>query len=175
MKEQVNQNRPAKKTIGKLKLSSFDAILDEMQETFDSIARRAYELFESNGRQFGRDLDDWFRAEKELLHPVTIEVREADGVVRVKAEVPGFDAKDLEISVEPTRLTISGKRQWTGQEKKENIVYSECRSNQLFRALHLPAEVDAEKAKATLRQGILELNLPKRTPSKRVRIEPNAA
>lgn len=174
VKEHAARFQPAKKGIGSIKASSFDAIFDEMRETFDSIARRAYELFESDGRQSGRELENWVRAEHEFLHPMNVEVREADGSLRVRAEVPGFDSKDLEISVEPTRLTIAGKREWTEKEKKENVVYSECRSNQLFRSVSLPAEVDAEKATATLRQGILELSLPKATASKKVKIEPKA-
>lgn len=170
-KAQGSQIQPTRKGSGPIRKASFDALFNEMRETFDSIARRAYELFESNGRQPGRDFDDWVRAESKFLHPVHIEVREANGSVRVRAEVPGFEAKDLEISIEPTRLTIAGKREWSGEEKKGNVVYSECQANQLFRSLSLPVEVDAEKARATLKQGVLDLVLPKAAPSRKIKVE----
>ena len=175
MGEQGSQLQPMKKEIGPTRTSSFEAMFDEMRQTFDTIAQRDFELFDPNGRQPGRDLDDWLRAESEFLHPVNLEVGESESAVRVRAEVPGFDAKDLEISLEPSRLTISGKREWTSEEKKKDVVYSDCRSNQLFRSLDLPAEVNAEKATATLKQGVLELILPKAIPSKKVKIEPESA
>ncbi|MGH9432194.1 MAG: DUF2934 domain-containing protein, partial [Terriglobia bacterium] len=90
---------------------------ERFQRLYDSIARRAFEIFESNGRSFGNDLQDWFQAESELLHPVHIEMTESDEGFNVRAEVPGFSPKELEISVEPRRLTITGKRE-TKEERR---------------------------------------------------------
>jgi HSP20 family protein len=172
VKEQGTQLQPAKNKIGPFKLTSFGEIVDDMRETFDSIARRAYEIFESNGHESGLDLDNWFRAERELLHPLNLEVREAHGSIRVQAEVPGFEAKDLEISLEPSQLIIAGKRDSKTNEEKRKILYSECRSDRVFRRIDLPCEVNAEKATGTLKDGILELDLPKTTVPKKVKIEP---
>ena len=174
MTEQATQ-LPAKKEIGPIRASSFDAIFDNMRQTFDSIARRAYELFESDGCQPGHDLENWFRAESEFIHPTHVEIREANGMVQVRAEVPGFDAKDIEVSIEPTRLTIAAKRETTEQEQRGSILYSECHSNQMFRSVSLPVEVNAEKASATLKQGVLELDMPKAVPAKKVKVQTGAA
>ena len=173
MKEQATELR--KRELGPLRLRNMDEIFRDMEESFDSIARRAYEIFEANGRQLGRDLENWFHAERELLHPVDVEVRESDDMLTLKAEVPGFEAKDLEISVEPNRLTLAGKREWTKEEEKEKVVYSERRRNQLFRCLDLPTEIIPERATATLKDGILELKMPKSTTAKKIRIEAKAA
>ena len=175
MKEQGSQLKPMKRTIGQLRLADMDEIFRDMRETFDSIARRAYEIFEANGRQFGRDMEDWFRAENELLHPVHLEMRESDKELTAKAEVPGFESKDIEISVEPGRLTIAGKREWSKEEKEQKLLYTERRSNQFFRCVNLPAEVDPEKASATLKDGVLELKMPKTTTARKIRIEAKAA
>lgn len=175
MKEPGTQLRAVKKGTGQIKSTSFAAISDGMRDTFESIARRAYEIFESNGRQPGRDADNWFRAESEFLHSMNLEVREANGSLRVRAEVPGFDAKELEISVEPTRLTIAGKRESTEEEKKDNVVYSECRGHRLFRSVTLPVEVNAEKTTATLSKGVLELKLPKAGGSRKARFAAKSA
>lgn len=148
---------------------------DRFEELYDSIRRRAYEIFEGNGRVFGRDLANWFQAETELLHPLHVDVAESGDAVTVKAEVPGFTEKDLEINVDPRRLTISGKRESKEESKTKKTVYSEWRSNQILRVLDLPAEVASEKAKATLKNGILEVEMPKAAPAKKVRIEPKAA
>jgi HSP20 family molecular chaperone IbpA len=84
-------------------------VFERIQQFYDSTARRAFEIFENNGRWLGRDLEDWFRAESELLHPIHLEMAESDDNLMVRAEVPGFSTKELEISIEPRRLTILGK------------------------------------------------------------------
>lgn len=175
MREESTPLQPFRKELGPLKLMTFNEIVEDMQGTFDAIARRAYEIFEGSGRQPGHEMEDWFRAENELLHPVTLELRESDNAVIVRAEVPGFEAKDLEIGVEGTQLTIAGKRETSKEEEKEKVLYSERRSNQLYRSIELPAGVDSEKATATLKGGVLELTMPKSAPTKKIRVEPKAA
>ena len=146
-----------------LRLVSSNRILDRMKETIDAVARRAFEIFETNGRRFGRDLDDWIRAERELLHPLYVEVSETDDVFTVEVEVPGFTEKDIEISLEPRRLTVSGTRETTEKRKKGTTVYSERASNRIFRVVGLPAEVDTASTaiKAMYDKGILTITLPK--------------
>lgn len=150
-------------------------LFDKMGDIFPSIARRAYELFESNGRIFGHDLDNWLRAEAEILEPVHVEISESDEALKVHAQVPGFTEKELEVKVTPRHLTIAGKRETTKEEKTEKKVYSEFRSNQVFRMVHLPAEVDRDKVKAELKNGVLEIELIKTAPAKVVKIETKAA
>ena len=93
-------------------------LVTQFDRVYDSIARRAFELFELNGRWLGRDWDDWFRAEAEILHPLPLELKETDGDFTVRAEVPGFAEKELEISLEPRSLKIAGKRETKEEEKK---------------------------------------------------------
>jgi HSP20 family protein len=90
-----------------------------------------------------------------------VNVAEADRTVTVDAEVPGFEAKDLEITLEPQRLIISGKRETKEEKQTGKSVYREQCSNEIFRAVSLPAEVDASKATATLKNGMLEVQVPK--------------
>ncbi len=142
---------------------------------FDAISRRAYEFFEGKGRLFGRELEDWFQAEREFLHPVHIHVTESGDALEVKAEVPGFSEKELEINIEPRRLVISGKRETKKEEKRGKTVYSETCADQIMRVIDLPANVETEKVTATLKNGVLELNLPKSAKARSVRIEPKAA
>jgi len=150
-------------------------VLERANSIFNAISRRAYELFEGNGRLFGRELEDWFQAERELLHPVHVHVSESGDAIEVKAEVPGFTEKELEINVEPRRLVISGKRETKKEEKKGKTLYSEFCANQIMRMIDLPADVETEKVTATLKNGVLDLNLPKSAKSRTVRVEPKAA
>ena len=163
----AKESIPVKQTGGDL-LTQFDRI-------YDSISRRAFELFEGNGRWFGRDLDDWFRAESEILHPLHMELKETDGDFTVRAEVPGFTEKDLEVSLEPRSLKIAGKRETKEEEKKGKMIRSELCSGQILRTIDLPADVDTSKATANLKNGVLTIDLPKAAHAKAVRIEPKAS
>ena len=158
-----------------LRLVPASDLIDRMEKMYDQIARRAFEIFESNGRLFGRDLENWFKAETELLHPVHVDVSESEKDLSVRAEVPGFAANELEINVEGNRLTISGKRETKKERKEKKTVYEERCSDQLLRVVTLPAAVDASKADATLKDGVLELKLPKAMPAKKIAIEAKAS
>jgi HSP20 family protein len=153
----------------------YTSLFDQMDETFNALARRAYEIFDGNGRVFGRDLDNWFQAERELLHPVSLNITETDEAFRVKAEVPGFTEKEIEVAVEADRVTITGQRESSKEEKKGKTVCAECRSDQILRIVNLPSEIDADKVTATLKNGMLELTLPKVAKAQPLRIRPKAA
>jgi HSP20 family molecular chaperone IbpA len=143
---------------------------ERIRDTFDAIARRAFEIFERNGGPAGRDWENWFQAESELFHPTHVEVAEADDVLTLKAEVPGFSEKDLQVSLEPRRVTITGKRE-TREAKKQRTLYTRQCSNEIFRVIDLPKEVDltARGIKASYGQGVLTITLPEAESAKRRR------
>ena len=149
-------------------------VFERFNQIYNSIARRAFEIFEGNGRSFGHELDDWFKAESELLHPVHVRMAESDDALTLEAEVPGFETKDLQINLEPRRLTISGKKETKEEQKKRKAVYQEQCSNEILRVIDLPAAVDASKAAATLKNGMLELQMPKSAVAKPTRVEVKA-
>jgi HSP20 family protein len=147
--------------------------LDRMKAMYDLVARRAFELFEGRGRVDGYDLEDWFRAESELLHPAHVDVAESDEALTLQAEVPGFSAKELEVSVEPRRVTISGKREAEEERKTRKTIYTESCADRILRVVDLPSDVDTAKVTATLRNGILELAMPKAAPVRPIKVEPH--
>jgi HSP20 family protein len=158
------------------KVTEFQKIFDRMREMHDMISHRAFELFEKGGRSLGRDLDNWFKAESELLHPVNISIDETEEGLKVEAEVPGFKADELEVSVEPRRLTITGKRETEKEEKKKGkTVYSERSAEKILRVVELPVEVNTEAVEAVLKDGVLEFTMPKAAPAKKIAIEKQAA
>lgn len=151
---------------------TLDSLFKQMLEWSDQIARRAYEFFAASGFTNGHDREDWFRAEQELLKPVAVEVKDVKEEFVVKAEVPGFEAKDLKIRLNGSHLVIEGKHE-TSQEKKEKegeIIYSEHKSEQICRMVQLPAAVIADKAQAELKNGVLELKLPKAEKPKEIKV-----
>jgi len=80
------------------------------------------------------------------------------------------------VSLEPHRLTISGRRDSNKQsEKKGQVIYSEQCSSELLRIIDLPSEIDAAKTTATLKDGILQLDMPKGAQAIGTRVEVRAA
>ncbi len=150
-------------------------LIGDLNELNDSVARRAFEIFESNGRLTGRDLADWFQAEGEFLHPLHLEISESPGTVTVRADVPGFKETDLKIKAEPHRVTISGKREAKKESKAGKAIYSEACSDQIFRQVDLPAAVNVKKLKTTVKDGVLELEMAKAAPDKHGESGPKAA
>ena len=146
-----------------------------LADTQDRIARRAYELFASSGFTDGHDIEDWLFAESEVFGKMPVELSQTEKELTVSAGLPGFTEKDIEIRVEPRRLFITGKREEKSEDKKKGqTVYSE-RSNEVFRTIDLPVEVDPDKVKATLSKGELEITLPKKEIGKKVVVEQKIA
>lgn len=140
-------------------------LIGRMEDLTRSIAKRAYEFFEARGRQFGNELEDWFRAESEFLRRVPVTMKEGEAQINVQAEVPGFKADEIKISAEPERLIIEGSSVQTTEEKSneepEKVLFSERRANKFCRTFTLPAEIDPTKVTANLKNGVLEITLPK--------------
>jgi HSP20 family molecular chaperone IbpA len=133
----------------------------EAKQMFDLIARRAYEIFESNGRVKGRDLDHWLEAEAELFEPTPINMKESRDRVTVMADVRGFTPKELEVDLEPKRVTIIGKHQSQADRTTAMGSASETRSTRLLRSLQLPVEIDTRQATVRIIRGVLELDVRK--------------
>lgn len=81
--------------------------------------------------------------------------------ILVKAELPGVDKKDVKISLSENTLTIRGERKEEKETKKEDYYCCERAFGSYSRTIALPVEIDKSKAKASYKNGILEIILPK--------------
>ncbi|MEN6637319.1 MAG: Hsp20/alpha crystallin family protein [Clostridiaceae bacterium] len=126
--------------------------------------------------------DRWMparREEERQMMPETfltgpaVDVVEDDKMVRVTAEMPGLNDKDFNVEIEGDRLILSGEKKHDREEKKENYYYSECSYGSFSRVIPLPCEVDADKANATYKNGMLEVELPKKEGAKSKRVNVN--
>ncbi len=100
-----------------------------------------------------------------------VDVIERDDEVVVKAELPGVDKKDLDVSVTENSVTIKGTTRHEEKEEKGDYYRCEISRGAYARTVPLPSYVDADKAKASFKDGVLELKLPKVEKSKRRSIE----
>jgi HSP20 family molecular chaperone IbpA len=146
--------------------------IERFDQIYDSIAKRAFEIFNDNGGWFGNELSDWLQAESEILHPIHLEIVETEEALNVRAEVPGFTPRELNIQVEGNRLTIAGKHESREETTRGRTIYSERCAKEILRSVDLPSAVDPARVNAQLMNGILNIELPKSPNAKTVPVEP---
>ena len=108
----------------------------------------------------------WPAAGTEMTTPAVDLYEEKDDIV-VKAELPGMEKDNIEVSLSGNRLTIKGEKKQEEEVKKEGYYRTERSYGSFLRTLELPTEVQTDKIKATFKNGILEIHLPKTEEAKK--------
>jgi len=100
----------------------------------------------------------------ETLAP-RVDIRDNGGALVITADMPGIPRENIDISVDRNMVEISGEAEHSEAEKKEGYMRQERSYQRFYRALPLPDEVVADKAEACVKDGVLEITLPKKTPT----------
>ncbi|MGD8975159.1 MAG: Hsp20/alpha crystallin family protein [Desulfobacterales bacterium] len=101
------------------------------------------------------------------------DITETEDRVFVKAELPGIEEKDIDLSICGNVLTIRGEKKHLKEEKDENHYLGDRYYGSFRRTFQLPADIDPDRAEATYRKGILKISVPRVEEAKRKRIEIN--
>ncbi|RMD69209.1 MAG: Hsp20/alpha crystallin family protein [Gammaproteobacteria bacterium] len=137
------------------------APLEEMEQMME----RMMESFFPRG--FLRPLRAELPALPEVRVP-KVDIIDRENEVIVRAEMPGVNKEDVEVTVSDNVVTIRGKTKKEEEEEKEGEYYrKEISYGEFVRSVALPVEVEGDKAKAKLKEGILEVVLPKAETAKR--------
>jgi HSP20 family protein len=134
-----------------------DTILDEIDQLHKAISQRAYDFFRDGSPS--NALDNWLKAENELITRPPVSLTQKDGLFEVVAAVPGVDMKDLVVEVTPEELLIKGQTSHETTSDKGKVHISEIRNGQLFRSLHFPEAIDTSTARAEYKDGMLRLTM----------------
>ena len=137
------------------------SIADFMQRDFDRLAGRRLRRFDGE-----TTVADWT--------PAVDIVEDKDGFV-LRADLPGVDRDDIEVSMDDGVLTISGERRAEERSEFEGIQRFERVSGRFQRRFSLPDSADADSIKARSVNGILEISIPKRPEVQARRITVEAA
>ena len=92
----------------------------------------------------------------------SFEIRETDNAYIFKADLPGVEDEDLEISISGNRLTVSGKREAESQKENDRFYAYERSYGSFSRSFTLPEQVESERISASLDNGVLTITVPKR-------------
>lgn len=141
--------------------------LDEMESMFERLFPHGWTRPFDFGHPFWKELPAPF---SHRLAP-RVDVINREREIMVRAQLPGVEKKDLDVSISDNTLTIRGHTSHEEQEEKGDYYRRECSSGSFTRTFVLPNEVDGDKAKATFENGILELTIPKSRESKQHKIQ----
>jgi HSP20 family protein len=133
----------------------FDRMRKEMDRLWDS-------FFEGGLRRRSEGGGEWLPS---------LDVSETKNELVVKAEVPGMDPKDIDISLSDGMLTIKGEKKQEKEEKEADYHLLERSYGAFTRSVQLPKEVQSEKINASYKNGILKITLPKSEEAKKKEIK----
>lgn len=141
-----------------------------VRSPFRELARLEREMAEMFGR-----VPQWPWGEPERGWMPAVDMVERKDEIVVRADLPGLEEKDIEVTVQDGTLMIRGERKEEKEEKAEDYYCCERSYGAFTRTLGLPAGVDADKVKATFSKGVLEVHLPKAKEAKGQKVEVKAA
>lgn len=108
--------------------------------------------------------EDWLDEEEE--GQLAVDAYQDDDSVIIKAPIAGVSVEDLEISITDEVVTIKGQRRNDSVAERQNYFVQECYWGSFMRSYILPVSVDAAKADASLKNGILTIKIPKQEKTK---------
>jgi HSP20 family protein len=144
-------------------LSPFDAMERRMEQM-----ERAFEDFFPMPWRRGFGFPSlWDKSQWAEMWMPKADIIDRDNEILVRAELPGVEKDDLDLTVTENTVTLKGETKKEEKEEKGNYFRSETSRGSFTRTFALPCEVDGSKAKADFKNGVLELTLPKVEKAKR--------
>ncbi len=101
----------------------------------------------------------------------SINISEDEKEIKVQAELPGMEAKDVDISLQDNNLVIQGEKKFEDEQKRDDYHRIERSYGSFYRSIPLPVKVDEENIKANFKNGVLNISLPKQEEARGKKIE----
>jgi len=166
-KERKEIDKPEEKAVKKVEVAPVKSLspFDEMDRLFDHFMKRNWL------KPFSMDWPESMEAISSTIRAPQVDILQNDKEITVRAELPGVEKKDVDISLTEDSITIKSEKK--SETKEEHGEYYRCEISQgvFSRTLPLPAEVDSENANATFKDGLLEIKIPKAREAKRRKVE----
>src|SRR2546421_8645004 len=156
-KSKESQAQDGQTSLARTTVSPF-AWLDDMERWFDNF-RRSFE-----DRFWGGPLAQWTDSDLRVREPLVDLIDKGSEFV-VRAELPGVSKEDVDLTVTSDGIEIRAQTNRSREEKEKDYFYSERTYQAHHRVLGFPEEVKADLASATLKDGLLEVRVPKKQPT----------
>ena len=147
------QSAPMEKAIRIIPVSS----AEQARRIDQTIARRAYEVFERRGGMGWHELEDWRQAESEVRSKLCVGLTSTDDALLVSCNLCGFEEGTVEVWTAPRQMTICGK---PIRHKEQAAKAAPLYEGIVFRTIALPVEVEPSRAAANVKRSFVEIRLP---------------
>jgi HSP20 family molecular chaperone IbpA len=134
-------------------------IFGEIATRFGAIERRAFELFEKRGGGSGRELEDWLRAEYELGSPAA-ELSEKEGAYEMLVALPGFEAKDVEVTAAPSGILVHAATNVGPRAQRDPMPWIQFCSNDVYKHFEFSNPIEVGKVTGNFENGLLCIKAP---------------
>ena len=128
-------------------LSALDEFSSDMERVFDSL--------------LGRTVGSALRASNASKFLPTLDVTETAAEFQIAVDLPGVKPEDVKVEMHDGKLTVSGHREATSEDKEKNYHRVERSSGSFYRSVSLPSDLDVERIDARYEHGVLHVTLPK--------------
>jgi len=145
-------------------------IFGEVAKRCEAIQQRAFDLFEKRGHELGHQVEDWLKAEHEIMGWPAAELVEKEGAYELQMTLPGFEAKDVEVTATPTEVIVHAATEEEKKTEKGNVLWTEFGSNDVYRRVEVQNPINVDKVTAQLEKGILRINAPEIAKPRDIRI-----
>jgi HSP20 family protein len=130
----------------------------ELESPFALLRKEIDEIFDNFFKGF--DMEPYFSGWRDGFTP-SVDVVEDDKEIRVSAELPGMNEKDIEVTLNKESLTIKGEKKEEKEDKGKDYYHMERSYGSFTRTIPLPVDVDTDRAEATFKNGVLTVKIPK--------------
>jgi HSP20 family protein len=139
-----------------------ETMVPDVWRSFRSEMDRMFDRFGFPSLRRIFDMEPGWRPASSFTFPApAIDMSEDDKAYKISAELPGLDAKDIDVSVSGNTLVLKGEKRQEKEEKQQNYHLSERAYGSFQRAFELPASIDRNKISADFSKGVLTVTLPK--------------
>ena len=140
---------------------------EEMERRMEQMERAFEDFFPSPWRRGFGFPSLWGKTQRAEMWMPKVDIIDRDNEFLVRAELPGVEKDDLELTMTENTVTLKGETKKEQKVEKGNYYRSETSRGSFTRTFSLPNDVDSGKAKAEFKNGVLELSLPKVEKAKR--------
>ncbi len=130
-------------------------------QSFRTEVDRLFDNFLGGGFPSLTGLRQGFPSASQMMTP-TLDVKENEKEIVVKADLPGLDEKDINLTVHNGVLSLRGEKKSEHTDERENYHVMERSYGSFQRSIRLPETIDEDKAEARFDKGVLTITLPKR-------------
>lgn len=167
-KAKGNNKKPAKAKPVKAK----PAPSTDMEKNFRELERRLEEAFSDGWRFPSRwDVPEWSKFNKLKFMTPRVDIVDRDDDILVRADVPGVKKENLDITLTDNTITIKGKTSEEKKEEKGDYFRRETLKGSFSRTMYLPSDVDGNRAESTIKNGMLEVVVPKLEKARRIKVD----